>query len=197
MVQSNMLQQARATAATARALSPATPRVTASAAQPSPAAVRAISTPSEGEMEKRAREAAARVPGLASGPDPALDKLAAPGADMAALKAYIDARVAAEVARQVGEISKQQEDHLQTRLRRLHMSQQALIKHVRKSKEEDIAEGKRVDKTQLVMYNLFNLASVGAMLGTVAAGFSPVTTALVAGLVPMVNIIHDYVRRSG
>lgn len=133
----------------------------------------------------------------ASPDDHALAALAAPGAQMAALKAYIDARVSAEVARQMGQISAKQEHDLKTGLARMHRSQQRLITKMREGIKEGDEADARTDRIQLSMYTLFNAGSVAAALGGIAAGLSPIGAALVAGIVPMINVIHDYVRRSG
>jgi hypothetical protein len=68
---------------------------------------------------------------------------------------------------------------------------------MRKQAQEGIDNDNKVDRTQLVMYNLFNMAAVGVAIGGIAAGVTPIAAAIAAGIVPIVNIIHDYVRRTG
>jgi hypothetical protein len=237
LIARNKETHVRAERAAARALHPATPRVTRASKLPNHAAVEGetlkgihepVHQPSTGAAaasaavfqanpqataitEKRvdavaaARQAAANPPDFKPGTvgqklvqdDPALASLAAPGASMAALKAYIDARVAAEVARQVGQITDEQNRNIQEKLAGMHKSQQRLIHFMRKQAQEGIDNDNKVDRTQLVMYNLFNMAAVGVAIGGIAAGVTPIAAAIAAGIVPIVNIIHDYVRRTG
>lgn len=141
--------------------------------------------------------AATAKPGTLAHEDPALASLAAPGASMAALKSYIDARVAAEVARQVGQITEEQNKQIQEKLANVHKGQQKLISFVRKQTVEAKEAGDHTDRTQLVMYNLFNLAALGVTIGGIVSGMAPVIAAMAAATIPVVNIIHDYVRSSG
>lgn len=203
MLEEHNRQQERAARAAARAQSPATPKAAAAAVQPRAQAMRAeTASPAYRAPQKAGEDAGAARPAThaelaAADGDHALAALAQPGASMAAMKAYIDARVAAEVARQMGQVSAQQEKQLKEKLATVHKGQQKLIQFMRKTVKEGDEDQARVDKTQLVMYNIFNLASVGVMIAGITGGISPIAAAVAAGFVPLVNIIHDYVRSSG
>jgi hypothetical protein len=193
MVQAHYDQQARAARAAARAQSRATPRAGMAAQSPSSQALRAQSTPQYAETGAEA--APKSVAGItAAGGDHALAGLAAPGADMAALKSYIDARVAAEVARQVGQITAQQQEDIQKKLAGMHKAQQKLIAHMRSAVKNDNEQEAHTTRTHLVMNNLFAMAGVGVALGGISMGLAPVAAAIAAGIVPLVNVIHDYAR---
>jgi hypothetical protein len=129
--------------------------------------------------------------------DPALNKITGPGADTAALKTYIDARIAAEVARQVGEITAAQQKDINARFAALHASQAKMAKLVREGEAEGAAKENADLAKHTIMNNLFNLGLAGAVLAPLTLGVSPLIAAVVAGVIPMVNIIHDYVRNLG
>jgi hypothetical protein len=129
--------------------------------------------------------------------DPALNKATAPGADTAALKTYIDARIAAEVARQVGEITAAQQKDINAKFAALHASQAKMLKVVREGEAEGAAKENGDLAKHTIMNNLFNLGLAGAVLAPLTLGVSPLIAAVVAGVIPMVNIIHDYVRNLG
>jgi hypothetical protein len=126
--------------------------------------------------------------------DPALASLAAPGMDVAAVKAYIDARVAAEVARQMGEITNDEHRQLASSLSRMHVAQQKLISSVRKNWAANEKHEDKVLQTKLTMNSLFTIAGVAAAIGGISIGVTPVMAAIIGGAVPLVNVIHDYVR---
>jgi hypothetical protein len=126
--------------------------------------------------------------------DPALASLAAPGASAAALKAYVDARVAAEVARQVGQITQQQHDEVEKQLSQLHHSQQRTIAFLRKQAIDGDSEVARQDRVHLVAYSLFVTAGVGLAIAGIVTGIAPIAAALIAAIAPMAQIIDDYVR---
>jgi hypothetical protein len=126
--------------------------------------------------------------------DPALASLAAPGASQAALKAYVDARVAAEVARQVGQITQQQHDEVEKQLTALHKSQQRTISFLRKQAIDGDNEANRQDRVHLVAYSLFVTAGVGLAIAGIVTGIAPIAAAIVAAIAPMAQIIDDYVR---
>lgn len=126
--------------------------------------------------------------------DPALLSLAAPGASQAALKAYVDARVAAEVARQVGQITQQQHDEVERQLDALHRSQQRTISFLRRQAVGINNESDREDRIHLVMYSLFTTAGVGLAIAGIVTGIAPIAAAIVAAAAPLAQIIHDYVR---
>jgi hypothetical protein len=126
--------------------------------------------------------------------DPALASLAAPGMSAEAIKAYIDARVAIEVARQTGEIDARQSADLKHAVTLMHRSNQKIIALVRKQFGQ-ISEGEEHSvRTKVVMNNLFNAAGVAMAIGGLTAGLTPVIAMLSLGIAPLVNIIHDYVR---
>jgi hypothetical protein len=202
MVKAHKEQMARADRAAAKASAPASPgRLgTAEEARKDSGAAH-YETPvqaAEGEAKQRmqaAQEAGARTTGEAlKQTDPGLASLAQPGADMAALKSYIDARVAAEVARQMGQITEQQHSELQKKMAGVHAGQQKLIAMVRRQAKENISEADHQDRTHLVMYNLFSSAGLAVAMGGLAAGLSPVQSMLAAAVVPLATTIHDYVR---
>lgn len=191
-------QEARTARAVVNAQSKATPSPARSARQPSVQALRSESGAGQAAPAAPAvrgpelqKAAAAATPAA----DPALARAAAPGMDMAALKAYVDARVAAEVARQVGQINAKQEADLKDKLSKLHQGQQRLIKFIRKSTAESESSENKTLRTKLVMNNLFNLGALGVALGGIQAGLPPLQAALAAAVIPMANIIHDYARR--
>jgi hypothetical protein len=126
--------------------------------------------------------------------DPALMSLAAPGASQAALKAYIDARVAAEVAAAMGQISSREADGLKSNLAAMHRSQQRLISHIRKAVQASDNQSDRQDRAHLTMYTLFTFAGVGLAIAGIATGIAPIGAAVMAGIVPLAQTIHDYVR---
>jgi hypothetical protein len=129
--------------------------------------------------------------------DPALGSLAQPGASAAALKAYVDARVATEVARQVGQMTPRQSAETKDALAKMHMSQQKLISATRKiavegSKKEDADLQKHT-----VANTLFSFGGVALAIAGIATGMSPILAALAAGIVPLATTIHDYARNLG
>ena len=126
--------------------------------------------------------------------DPALASLAAPGASMAALKSYIDARVAAEVARQTGQITAAQHEDVDAKLGMMHRSQQALIAHLRKTAQGIDDESNREDRIHLAMYSLFAVAGVGITVAGLVFAWPAIAIAMVAAAAPLGQIIHDYVR---
>ena len=48
-----------------------------------------------------------------------------------------------------------------------------------------------------VANTLFTMAGVGIAVAGIVTGMAPVAAALIAGLVPLVNVIHDYARNLG
>jgi len=126
--------------------------------------------------------------------DPGLASLAAPGASMAAMKAYIDARVATEVARQMKQITDKQKQEIDQKFARVHQGQQRLIAHIRKTVQTADDQETHQDHTHLVAYNLFNLAGLGITIGGLASGMNPILAAMAAFAVPLATTIHDYVR---
>jgi hypothetical protein len=148
-----------------------------------------------GKQQQAAADAGAKTTGEAlQKTDPALAALAQPGASMAALKSYIDARVAAEVARQVGQITEQQHAELQRNMAQVHQGQQKLIAALRKTHAKSVSLDDHRDRTRLVMYNLFNAAGLAVAIGGITQGLSPVQALLASALVPVANTIHNYVR---
>lgn len=195
-------QQGKISEAIARGTGPATPRVeaksegAASAVTPreyNPAATtQGLRKPAMMAMHgPELKEAAGADPAT----DPHLASMASPGMDMAALKAYVDARVAAEVARQVGQITARQETDLKDKLAKLHQGQQRLIKFIRKTTAESDNHENKVIRTKMVMNNLFNLGALGVAIGGIQAGLPPLQAAMAAAVVPLANIIHDYARK--
>jgi hypothetical protein len=126
--------------------------------------------------------------------DPALLSLAAPGASQAALKAYVDARVAAEVARQVGQITQQQHDEVEKQLTALHRSEQRTIAFLRKQAMDGDSEVARQDRVHLVAYSLFVTAGAGLAIAGIVTGIAPIAAAIIAAIAPLAQIINDYVR---
>jgi len=126
--------------------------------------------------------------------DPGLASLAAPGASMAAMKAYIDARVATEVARQMKQITDKQKQEIDQKFAKVHVGQQRLIAHIRKTVQTADDQTSHQDHTHLVAYNLFNLAGLGITIGGLASGMNPILAAMAAFAVPLATTIHDYVR---
>jgi hypothetical protein len=126
--------------------------------------------------------------------DPALASLVAPGASQAALKSYVDARIAAEVARQVGQITQQQHDEVEKQLDQLHRSQQRTISFLRKQATGIEDENARKDRIHLMAYSLFTIAGVGLAIAGIMTGIAPIAAAMVAALAPLAQIINDYVR---
>jgi hypothetical protein len=127
--------------------------------------------------------------------DAAFAKLALPDAQAKALKAYIDARVATEVAARMGAIDAAQHAAIDRHIKALHVSQQKLIAHVRKGVEAGSSEENRQTRTKLVMNNIFNLSSLAIALSGITMGVAPIIAAIAAAVVPAANIAHDYARR--
>lgn len=181
-----------------RSATPAAPADTAQeAAAVFQAAAKSVPTPAH-QAAVAAGQAVTTTPGTVGAKlqqeDPALLSLAAPGASMAALKAYIDARVAAEVARQTGLITQQQHDEFQGKLAAMHHQQQKLISYIRKGVQASDDQENRQDRAHLTMYTLFTVAGVGLGIAGIVTGLAPVAAAILAGLTPLVQTIHDYVR---
>lgn len=129
--------------------------------------------------------------------DPALSTLAAPGASVAALKAYIDARVATEVARQMGQIDARQETRVKDALAKMHSAQQKMIGVIRRQYSAGTEKEDADLRKHTVMNSLFTFAGTAVAVGGITFGLPPVTAMLATGIVPLVNVIHDYVRNLG
>jgi hypothetical protein len=146
----------------------------------------------------RARaDAAALVGDVDPRADPALGSLAGIGAGEDAIKKYIDARIATEVARQVGEISAKQADDMKERLAQMHLAQQKTIAAIRSSYSSINDKGDHDLRAHTVANALFTFGGVAVAGVGIATGVAPILAALVAGLVPLVNVIHDYARNLG
>ena len=129
--------------------------------------------------------------------DPLLGSLAGQGTDASALKAYVDARVAADVAQQVGQISAKQAADTKAALAKMHAEQQKLIAVTRKMAVEGNNDNDADLQKHTVANTLFTMAGVGIAVAGIVTGMAPVAAALIAGLVPLVNVIHDYARNLG
>jgi hypothetical protein len=129
--------------------------------------------------------------------DPALASLAAPGMSEDAIKKYIDARVSVEVARQVGEITQRQQDEMKKQLAQLHACQQKTIAAVRTTYSSVSSKGDHDLRAHTVANSLFSIGGVAVALGSLGVGLGPVAALLVSGIVPLVNVIHDYARNLG
>lgn len=184
-----------------------------------PSAQARILTPKQKAMASYARSHQGQLPGHAGSPpepadagtaaapktigdvmghqDPALAALAGPGMSEQALKAYVDARVAAEVAAQVGQITAAQAASTRDALAKMHEQQQKLIALTRKMNAEGSTKDDKDLQKHTVMNTLFSIAGVGIALGGIASGMSPVMGALISGIVPLVTTIHDYARNLG
>jgi hypothetical protein len=146
----------------------------------------------------RARaDAAALVGDVDPRADPALGSLAGIGAGEDAIKKYIDARIATEVARQVGEISAKQADDMKERLAQMHLAQQKSIAAIRSSYSSINDKGDHDLRAHTVANALFTFGGVAVAGVGIATGVAPILAALVAGLVPLANVIHDYARNLG
>lgn len=128
---------------------------------------------------------------------PALASLAAPGMSAQALKSYIDARVAAEVARQMGQITAEQQKKVDKQIDSLHRSHQALISNIRSHWADDEKEANDDLRKHTIANNIFNVAAAAVGIGGLAAGLSPIMAFVAAGIVPLVTIVHDYARNLG
>lgn len=126
--------------------------------------------------------------------DPALASLAAPGTSEEAIRKYVDAQVSIKVAEQARQISARQSADLKAAVAEMHESQQKVIAAIRGQYEKTTEGDDHSVRVKLVMNQLFTVAGVGAAIAGIAGGLSPVMAAMVAALVPLVNIIHDYVR---
>lgn len=129
--------------------------------------------------------------------DPALASLAAPGMSAEAMKAYIDARVSVEVARQAGQIKAETADDLKAALAEMHRSQQATIALIRRQYMSQAEDDAGDERKHTVMNTLFAVAGVAVAGGAIVTGIAPILAALVAGAIPLANVIHDYVRGLG
>jgi hypothetical protein len=205
-------QVTRARRATASALNPGIPASAGHAGQrPSAQAITAqtltdykVSTPAAarpqtiGALHPTARpQTIGDLHQQLAGGDPVLAQLGAPGASAKALQAYVDARVATDVAQQAGQISAQQSQATKDALFKMHAEQQKLIAITRR---QYIAGNTKSDtdlEKHTVMNSLFALAGVGLAVAGIATGLAPVMAALIAGIVPLVNVIHDYARNLG
>lgn len=184
-----------------------------------PRAQARILTPKQKAMASYARSHLGQLPGHAAPPepaaatpaaaapkttgdvtghqDPALAALAGPGMSEQALRAYVDARVATEVAARVSQITAAQAASTRDALAKMHEQQQKLIALTRKM---NAAGGDKDDadlQKHTVMNTLFSIAGVGIAIGGIASGLSPVIGALITGIVPLVTTIHDYARNLG
>jgi hypothetical protein len=202
MLAAHQAQMTRADRAAAKASSPTAPtRLSGRAQALKDSGAKHYQTPQEAtqamarERSQTARDAGAKTVGEGlQQTDPALAALAQPGASMAALKTYIDARVAAEVAKQVGQITAQQHEDLQKSMSKVHKGQQKLIAAIRGEHSRVTNQSDHQDRTHLVMYNLFAAANLGVALGGLSLGLSPVAAMLAAAVIPLATTIHDYVR---
>jgi len=129
--------------------------------------------------------------------DPALSALAGPGASEDALAKFIDARVAAEVARQMGQITPRQSADVKGALASMHAQQQKLIALLRRSQGAEQSDDDKDLEKHTISNTLFSFAGVAVAMGSLAIGLGPVGAALVAGIIPLTNVIHDYVRNLG
>lgn len=129
--------------------------------------------------------------------DPALAALAAPGADRDALQKYIAAQVGIQVAEQMKQVTAKQAGDLKAAVAEMHKQQQETIALIRKGQQE----GNEDDATDLrkhtVMNTLFAIGGVGVAAAGIMTGTGPIMAALVAGIVPLVQVIHDYARNLG
>ena len=94
----------------------------------------------------------------------------------------------------MNQISEQQHRELQDRLSVMHRAQQRLISSLRAHWDDDRSDENRKLQTKVSMNSLFTLAGVGVAVGGLAVGLTPVVAAISLGVVPLVNVIHDYVR---
>jgi hypothetical protein len=141
--------------------------------------------------------AAALVGDVDPATDPALASLAGLGAGEDAIKKYIDARVATEVARQVGEITAKQADDMKQRLAQMHSAQQKTIALLRSTYSSGEEKGDHDLRAHTVANTLFTLGGVAVAGAALATGLAPILAALVAGILPLANVIHDYARNLG
>jgi len=129
--------------------------------------------------------------------DPALAALAAPGADRDALQKYIAAQVGIQVAEQMKQVTAKQAGDLKAAVAEMHKQQQETIALIRKGQQA----GNEDDATDLrkhtVMNTLFAIGGVGVAAAGIMTGTGPIMAALVAGIVPLVQVIHDYARNLG
>ena len=129
--------------------------------------------------------------------DPALAALAAPGADRDALQKYIAAQVGIQVAEQMKQVTAKQAGDLKAAMAEMHKQQQETIALIRKGQQT----GNEDDATDLrkhtVMNTLFAIGGVGVAAAGIMTGTGPIMAALVAGIVPLVQVIHDYARNLG